>query len=104
MVVHITDAFRQWMSRNGCGTSGSLNTSRPSATTMSTLEVLLRLTADDLRELGVTSIGHRRRLLDAIAALTEGAPEPAAMPAATVTTARARCAGALGKPSAAKSR
>ena len=27
-------------------------------------EVVLRLTADDLRELGVTSIGHRRRLLD----------------------------------------
>jgi len=42
-------------------------------------EVLLRLTADDLRELGVTSIGHLRRLLDAIAALTEGAPKPAAM-------------------------
>src|SRR5262249_16627639 len=31
-----------------------------------------RLTADDLRELGVASIGHRRRLLDAIAALTLG--------------------------------
>ena len=45
-------------------------------------EVLLRLTADDLRELGVTSIGHRRRLLDAIAALTERAPKPAAMPVA----------------------
>jgi hypothetical protein len=44
--------------------------------------VLLRLTADDLRELGATSIGHRRRLLDAIAALTEGAPKPAAIPAA----------------------
>ena len=28
-------------------------------------EVLRRLTADDLRELGITSIGHRRRLLDA---------------------------------------
>jgi hypothetical protein len=26
-------------------------------------EVLRRLTADDLRELGVASIGHRRRLL-----------------------------------------
>ena len=45
-------------------------------------EVLLRLTADDLRELGVTSIGHRRRLLDAIAALTEGAPKPAVLPVA----------------------
>src|SRR5713226_2378075 len=28
------------------------------------------LTADDLRQLGVGSIGHRRRLLDAIAALS----------------------------------
>ena len=31
-------------------------------------EVLRRLTGEDLRELGVSSIGHRRRLLDAIAA------------------------------------
>ena len=36
-------------------------------------EVLPRLTADDLIGLGVTSIGHRRRLLDAIAALRVGA-------------------------------
>jgi len=34
-------------------------------------EVLRRLTAEDLRELGIASIGHRRRLLDAIAALGE---------------------------------
>ena len=39
-------------------------------------ELLRRLTAEDLRELGVASVGHRRRLLDAIAAL--GAPAPAA--------------------------
>ena len=41
-------------------------------------EVLRRLTADDLRELGVLSIGHRRRLLDAIAALgtIESSPRP----------------------------
>jgi class 3 adenylate cyclase len=32
-------------------------------------EVLRRLTGEDLRELGVTSIGHRRRLLDSIASL-----------------------------------
>jgi class 3 adenylate cyclase len=44
-------------------------------------EVLLRLTAEDLRELGVASIGHRRRLLDAIAALSAG------VPAAAVTAA-----------------
>ena len=41
-------------------------------------EVLRRLTGEDLRELGVTSIGHRRRLLDAIAALctAEALPTP----------------------------
>jgi class 3 adenylate cyclase/predicted ATPase len=32
-------------------------------------EILRRLTGEDLRELGVRSIGHRRRLLDAISAL-----------------------------------
>jgi class 3 adenylate cyclase/predicted ATPase len=37
-------------------------------------EVLRRLTIEDLRELGVRSIGHRRRLLDAIAALGTGVP------------------------------
>jgi SAM (Sterile alpha motif) domain-containing protein/adenylate/guanylate cyclase family protein len=39
-------------------------------------EVLLELTADDLVGLGVTSIGHRRRLLTAIAALRGDAPAP----------------------------
>ena len=38
--------------------------------------VLPRLTAEDLRELGVTSVGHRRRLLDAIAALVFPRPRP----------------------------
>jgi class 3 adenylate cyclase/tetratricopeptide (TPR) repeat protein len=32
-------------------------------------EILPRLTAEDLKELGVTLVGHRRKLLDAIAAL-----------------------------------
>src|SRR5215472_5322999 len=37
--------------------------------------VLPRLTSEDLREIGVVPIGHRRRLLDAIAALgTEALP------------------------------
>ena len=35
-------------------------------------EVLPRLTAEDLIALGISSIGHRRRLLDAIAALDQG--------------------------------
>src|SRR5712671_4478359 len=39
-------------------------------------EILPELTADDLIGLGVTSIGHRRRLLAAIAALRSEAPQP----------------------------
>src|SRR5499427_276411 len=38
-------------------------------------EVLPRLTAEDLISIGVTSVGHRRRLLDAIAALALDAPD-----------------------------
>jgi hypothetical protein len=41
-------------------------------------EVLPELTADDLIGLGVTSIGHRRKLLAAIAALRAKAPQAAA--------------------------
>ena len=45
-------------------------------------KVLPRLTAEDLKELGVKALGHRRVLLDAIAALraerTANAPSPAA--------------------------
>jgi class 3 adenylate cyclase/tetratricopeptide (TPR) repeat protein len=37
------------------------------------LELLPRLTADDLKEIGVIPVGHRRKLLDAIAALRESA-------------------------------
>jgi class 3 adenylate cyclase/tetratricopeptide (TPR) repeat protein len=37
-------------------------------------EVLPRLTAEDLISIGVTSVGHRRRLLDAIAALESETP------------------------------
>ena len=43
--------------------------------------VLPSLTAEDLKDLGVALVGHRRRLLDAVAALG------AASPAATVTAA-----------------
>src|SRR5467141_1859416 len=48
-------------------------------------EVLPELTADDLISIGVTSVGHRRKLLAAIAALrTE---PPTAAPAASATSA-----------------
>jgi class 3 adenylate cyclase/predicted ATPase len=41
-------------------------------------QVLPRLTAEDLISIGVTSVGHRRRLLDAIAELAaEASPAPA---------------------------
>ena len=44
-------------------------------------EVLPKLTSEDLREIGVVAIGHRRKLLDAIAAFG------AAVPVAAVTAA-----------------
>ena len=37
-------------------------------------EVLPKLTSEDLREIGVAAIGHRRKLLDAISALGAAAP------------------------------
>ena len=39
-----------------------------------TVEILRYLTADDLKDLGVASIGHRRVLLRAIAAMRASAP------------------------------
>src|ERR1044072_9276791 len=41
-------------------------------------QLLRDLTGDDLRELGVASLGHRKRLLDAIANLRDDAPAPEA--------------------------
>src|SRR6266576_3726099 len=37
-------------------------------------KVLPRLTSEDLKDLGITMVGHRRRLLEAIAALSDEAP------------------------------
>jgi class 3 adenylate cyclase len=61
-------------------------------------EVLLELTAEDLIGLGVTSIGHRRKLLAAIAALRE---TPASEKTAPITApARTKIAGISGPSSA----
>lgn len=50
-------------------------------------DVLPELTAEDLTSLGVTSIGHRRKLLAAIAALrADAAPAPDAQPSASSAT------------------
>ena len=46
--------------------------------------VLSRLTSDDLKDIGVAQVGHRRKLLDAIAAL--GVPAPAPAPSAVEAT------------------
>src|SRR5215472_14982638 len=50
-------------------------------------EVLPKLTSEDLREIGVAAIGHRRKLLDAIVAL--GARAPAAAETAAPSDAPA---------------
>jgi len=50
-------------------------------------EVLHRLTGEDLRELGIASVGHRRRFLDAIRALPNGAPQPFTEPAPAAVVA-----------------
>jgi class 3 adenylate cyclase/predicted ATPase len=64
-----------------------------------TENVLPNLTAEDLKELGVAALGHRRTLLDAIAALRgdssaktapAAAPEAAEIPATTRDTAERR--------------
>ncbi len=53
--------------------------------------ILPKLTADDLKEIGVVAVGHRRRLLDAIAALgfsgdsSDVSPAPSIAPAPTVS-------------------
>src|SRR5215813_12083681 len=59
--------------------------------------VLPELTADDLTALGVTSIGHRRKLLAAIADLRpapRAAPDLEAAGATTISPARAPVADA----------
>src|SRR6516225_3529476 len=51
--------------------------------------VLPRLTAEDLRELGVGSVGHRRKLLDAIADLRTKANAPTPLSDAPLATDKA---------------
>src|SRR5687767_11306654 len=52
-------------------------------------EVLARLTADDLAAIGVTSVGHRRKLLDAIAVLQKATAPPSAQPTAATRPGQA---------------
>jgi hypothetical protein len=52
-------------------------------------EVLPKLTSEDLKEIGVVAIGHRRKLLEAIAALGAEAPA-AATPSLALPRSRGR--------------
>ena len=58
-----------WTSWSGCGALASKSMRRFSARMTIDEKVLPNLTAEDLKDLGVASLGHRRELLDAIAAL-----------------------------------
>jgi class 3 adenylate cyclase len=84
-----------WTSGVGCGAWASESTRQLSART--------NLTAEDLKELGVAALGHRRKLLDAIAALRNDASvhaQPfAAAPArpSHATPTSAPVAGAAGE-------
>ena len=53
-------------------------------------QVLPKLTADDLKEIGVAAVGHRRLLLDAIAALSDTPTASVATPSAMPATAERR--------------
>jgi hypothetical protein len=56
-------------------------------------DVLLRLTAEDLKELGVVPVGHRRILLDAIGALRVSASAADDAPDARTLAGRLHCVG-----------
>src|SRR5882757_9050103 len=51
-------------------------------------EILRELTADDLKDLGVNLVGHRRKLLAAIAALRPDPPGSGAPPIASTEPVR----------------
>ena len=74
------------MSLHGCGASASKGMRRHSARMKLTRTVLPRLTAEDLKDLGIAIVGHRRTMLDAIATLRASdasakTPQPDAPPA-----------------------
>src|SRR5947209_5868685 len=59
------------------------------------LEVLRELTADDLRDLGVSLVGHRRKLLAAIARLRDG-PSFSGAPSGSTEPARSGHGAGIG--------
>ena len=77
-----------WTSWSGCGAWASESTRRSFRENEIDETVLPSLTHEDLKELGVAVVGHRRKLLDAIAALRNDASGKApSVDAATTSSA-----------------
>src|SRR5271155_1385201 len=57
-------------------------------------DILPKLTADDLKDIGVTIVGHRRKLLEAIAALAQPTVAQQAGPSSAEASPTARPAAA----------
>ena len=70
------EGFLTWKLEIGCRVLGSPRHQLAFRANAIDGEVLPKLTSEDLKEIGVVAIGHRRKLLEAIAAL--GAQAPAA--------------------------
>jgi len=77
-----------WTSEVGCGALGLAQYEAAFRENAINEAILPKLTAEDLKDIGVTAVGHRRVLLDAIAALRgetppkhENAPSAATEPA-----------------------
>ena len=53
-------------------------------------QLLVRLTGDDLKEIGIASLGHRKMLMEAIAALSAAPEAPAPTPVSATRAAERR--------------
>ena len=90
-----------WTSWFGCGALASGQYEAAFRENEIDETVLPSLTAEDLKELGVASLGHRRKLLDAIAALRADA-DGKAPPPTPRSRVHARRVPSKTAPSAAK--
>jgi hypothetical protein len=83
----LRQAARNIRARRKCGYDALAGGDRVGSEQAWTLQVG---STEDLKDLGVSLLGHRRRLLEAIAALrNEGNPEPVAKPRVVTVTATA---------------
>jgi hypothetical protein len=87
-LASIQPGRRRWTSRPGWRDLGLEDYAEAFRANHIDAEVLRRLTADDLIALGITSVGHRRKILRAIAALDQRRAPSAAEPLAAEVRAR----------------